>query len=168
MISKPPLTDDTNLNIWMQEVYFNFNNTVVSRFFPVSPLGTGAAALHGKHSTRNLTAGTQTAYMEAIIPHGIRAFKEAGIRIIPTTSGSINYTVNFSYGAVEADENALTKTASVNGLSVTDDQIAEVDLPISTFFTDLEGGDQLGVEFVLDALTTTTSVHVLGLYIKYI
>lgn len=166
MISKPPQTNSKDLDSWFSELLFEIGNRLRSDFFPVSPLGTGAAALHGKHSTRNLTAGTQTAYMEMVVPWTLREFKEVGIRIIPTTTGSIDYTVNLSYGGVGEDENNLTKTVSVTGKAVTDDQVMELD--ITPLFTDQDHGDQVGVEFVLDGLTTTTSIHVLGLFLKNI
>lgn len=166
-ISKLTSTDDLSVRAWAQDVQRECNNYVHSYFVPVSTLGTGTSELHGKHSGKTLTAG-QTAYMETVIPHSLIAFKEAGIRIIPSGTGTIDYTVNFSYGAVEDDENESTKTLAVTGTSVTDDQVAELDLPLSTFFTDLTQGDQLGIEIVLDALTTTTDIRILGFYLKYI
>lgn len=165
MINKPPLTGQTAFDVWAQSVQFVFNNYIQSLVVPVSALGTGSAMLHGKHVTFQLQA-TETAYFEFIVPHSIREFKEVTIRFIPSTTGSINYTVNLSYGGVGEDENASTKTVSATSVSVTDDKIMEID--ITSLFTDQEAGDQIGCELILDAVTTTTDVHVLSLYIKYI
>lgn len=167
MISKLVDASPLSLKLWAQSVQQEFNQYLNSLFVPVSTLGTGAMTLHGRHSAIEVQVG-ETAYMETVIPRGLNSFKEAGIRIIPTTTGTINYTVNFSYGSVGADENVSTKTASVTLKAVTDDQVMELDLPISTFFTDLDRDDQLGIEFVLDAVVTTVNVYVLGFYLKYI
>ncbi len=151
----------------MRDVKFEVDNYIQTLVIPVSPTGTGAAVLMGKHSARELDA-LETAYFEFVIPKTVKAFKEAGIRIIPTTTGSINYTVNFQYGAVGASHTLSSKTAATTGKAVTNGQVMELDLPVTTFFTDLEALDQLAVEFVADAFTTTTKVNVLNLVIKYI
>ena len=125
--------------------------------------------LHGKHVTMQLQA-TETAYFEFIVPHSIEQVKEVTIRFIPTGTGSITYTVNLSYGGVGEDENEKTQLLSViNPLSVTDDQISEINLshPVNLWI-DVEAGDQVGVELILDGATTTTDIHVLSLYFKYI
>ena len=168
LISKPPPSGKTELDLWNQEVRDVSNNYVQSEFYPISDQGQLAGALKGKHPSRFLTAVNDVAYIELVIPPSLRAFKEAGIRMIPTTTGSIGYTVNFQYGAIGAAFNASSKTAATVGKAVTTNLIYELDLPITTFFTDLAPKDQLAVEFVLDALTTTTEVHILGLYLKFI
>ena len=167
MISKPPPSGNLELDKWLQNVRYAVNNSLKSLIVGVSPLGTGSAALHGKHSARTLAVG-QTAYFEPIIPETVSRFQEAGIRIIPTLTGTIDYTVNFSYAPIGSDQNISTKTLSVTGLAVTDDEITEIDIPVSTFFTDLDTRDQLGIEIVLDAATTTTDIRVMSLFIKYI
>lgn len=151
----------------MRDVKFAVDNYIQTLIVPVSQLGTGAGVLKGKHSARELDSG-EKAYFELVIPNAIKEFKEAGIRVIPTTSGTFNYTVNFEYGGIGDAYNLSTKTASVTGEAATDGNIQEIDLPISTFFTDLDADDQLAVELVVDAFSTTTKLNVLNLYIKYI
>lgn len=168
MISKPPRTDDVGLNVFNEEVRGRFNNYINSLVAPVSSLGTGNYMLHGKHVTMQLQA-TETAYFEFIVPHSIEQVKEVTIRFIPSGTGAIGYTVNLSYGGVGDDENARTQTVTVASLSVTDDQITEINLSHPTnLWTDIEAGDQVGVELILDSATTTTDIHVLSFYFKYI
>lgn len=167
LLTSPPQTKDVQFNIWAKDLVNKYNNYIQTLQVPVSTLGTGAILLHGKHPAVQIQA-TEKAYFSVIIPFSVSQFKEAGIRIIPTVTGTINYTVNFSYGSVGADENTSTKTESVTGLSVTDDEITEIDLPIGTFFTDLDTNDQLGIEIILDSATTTTDIYVLSFYLKYI
>ena len=169
MISKPPKTNDVGLNVFNEEVRNRFNNYINCLVVPVSSLGTGTYMLHGKHVTMQLQA-TETAYFEFIVPHSIEKVKEVTIRFIPTGTGSIKYTSNLSYGGVGDDENANTKSLvmAIN-VPVTDDQIQEINLTHPTnLWTDIEAGDQVGVEFVLDTATTTTDSHILSLYFKYI
>lgn len=169
MISKPPRTDDVGLNVFNDEVRNRFNNYINSLVVPVSSLGTGNYMLHGKHVTMQLQS-TEKAYFDFIIPHSIEQVKEVTIRFIPTVTGTILYTVNLSYGALGSDENANTQSLVViTPVSVIDDQISEINLTHPTnLWTDIEAGDQVGVEFVLDAATTTTDIHILSLYFKYI
>lgn len=169
MISKPPRTDDAGLNVFNEEVRSRFNNYINSITVPVSSLGTGSYQLHGKHVTMQIQAA-ETAYFEFIVPHSIEKVKEVTIRFIPSGTGTILYTANLSYGRVGADENAKTKSlVLVNPASVTDDQITEINLSHPTnIWNDIESGDQVGVELVLDAAFTTTDIHVLSLYFKYI
>lgn len=167
MISKLTATDLLSLRIWAQQAQSEFNRYIQVLEAPVSKSGIISNYVHGKHPSKQLTAGN-SAYFGFIVPHSLVEFREAGIRIIPTTNGTISYTINLSYGGVGEDENAKTKTASVSGRAVIDDQITELDLPIVTFFTDQKTGDQVGCELVLDSATTTTDIQVLSLYIKYI
>lgn len=169
MISKPPRTDNAGLNGFNEEVRSRFNNYINSLVVPVSSLGTGNYMLHGKHVTMQLQA-TKTAYFEFIVPHSIEQVKEVTIRFIPSGTGTIKYTINMSYGGAGDDENANTQSLVVTSpVSVTDDQISEINLTHPTnLWADIEAGDQVGIEVILDAATTTTDIHVLSLYFKYI
>ena len=165
MISKLSDTTPLGLRLWAQEVQSVFNNYIHVVQVPVSSLGTGNYMLHGKHVTNQLQVG-ETCYIEFIVPHSINEFKEVTIRFLGTVTGTFNYTVNLSYGPVGGDENASTKTITVNGATATDDQIREID--ITSLFSDQDAGDQIGVELIANAFTTTTDIHVLDLYVKYI
>ena len=120
---------------------------------------------NGKHPGKNLTAGT-SAFIGFAAPREMNVIKEAVIRFIPTVTGTINYTINVSHGTKGADEAAITSTVSVTGATATDDQISEAD--ITALLSDVQRDNQVGIEFDLDALTTTTSIDVLGLYFKFI
>lgn len=152
---------------WNREVGDRFNGYISALYFPVSGLGTGTPQLKGHHPAIQLNSNGETAYISGVIPHSIADFREVGIRIIGTTTGLIDYTVNLEYGAVGEANDATARTATENGYAVTDGRIQEISLPLESVFDDLTGGDQIGVEIVLDGLTTTTAIHVLGLYLKY-
>jgi hypothetical protein len=166
MTSRPPQTPDVDLNIWLQEVRNELDNRIQSLIVPVTiGLGTSTAVLHGLHSAMQIEAA-EIAYFEFIVPHNLKQFKEVTIRFIPTTTGTIDWTVNLSYGGVGEDETVLTKTKTADGLAVTDDQVMEID--ITSIFTDQDPGDQVGCQLIVDALSTTTNIYALSLYIKYI
>lgn len=168
MISKPPQTKDVDLNIFLQETSREFNNYIQCLDIPVSKSGILDNYVHGKHAARIVNA-TESAYFEFIAPHSLNQVKEVTIRFIPSTTGTIDWTVNLSYGGVGEDENANTKTVTADGLAVTDDIITEINLSYPTdIWTDIDPGDQIGVQLLLDAVTTTTDIQVLSLYFKYI
>lgn len=165
LLSKSPKPDSPEFMAWLDEIRFRMNNRILSESFAPRPLGTGTATLHGKHSGVQVESG-ETAYFEIIIPWSLRIYKAVGIRIIPTTTGDMDYTVNLSYGQPGEDENLNTATLSATNYVTTDDQIQEID--ITSLFSDQDGGEQVGVEFTVDGFTTTTNVYVLSLYLKYI
>ncbi len=162
---KPP--DSPEFYGWLDALKYRVENTIQSFMVYPSRLGTGSASLHGQHSAWLLNNTTETGYFEFVIPYTTNEIKEVGIRVIGTTTGTIAYTIDLSYGPVGGDENASTQTTgAVTGYSVTDDRIQEIN--ITSLFTDQNRGDQVGVEFTLDGLTTTTEIYLLGLFFKYI
>lgn len=168
MISRPPKTDDTSLNVWTREVQSEFNNYIQTLQVPVSKSGIIGNYAHGKHPTKPLTSG-ESAYFGFTVPHSLREFKEVTIRYIPTTTGTMSYTVNVSYGGVGEDENQNTATLSAVGVSVTDDQIMEINLSTPTdLFAAVDIDDEVGIELKIDSFTTTTDIQVMRLYVKYI
>lgn len=154
-----------DLKEYLSHLAFQIDNRIKSLHVNPSGLGTGSHSLHGKHSTVQVENG-ETAYFELLAPHAIGEFKEVLIRFIPSGTGTYDYTVNLSYGKTGEDENGTTKTASDTGVAVTDDQIGEID--ITSLFDDAEGGDQIGVEVVMDGFSTTTDLHILSLELKYV
>jgi len=163
MISK--LSDgELPLRLWADEVRGQFNNYIQILDIPVSKSGIATNYVKGKHPAKNLVA-LGTAYFGFIVPYSLNQFKEATIRFIPNTTGSFNYTVNLAYGAIGASYSATTKTVTASK-SVTDGLLTEID--ISSLFTDQNTNDQIGCELVVNSLTTTTSLDVLSLYVKYI
>ena len=166
MISKPPPSGKSEIDTWNQELRFEVNNDVQIIDVPVSKSAILNNYAKGKHAARLCNAANDAGYFEFIVPPSLKDFKEVTIRFIPTTSGTFNYTVNMAYGAVGAAHNATTKTTSVTGATATDGKIME--MSITSLFTDQVPNDQVGVEFVLDALSTTTEINLLSLFVKYI
>lgn len=161
MLPNPPPTKNSALDVFLRKVQFELNSKVKSLFVPaVSPSGQ-----HGKHTIKNLTAGT-SAFFELAVPRDVSEIKEVTVRFIPTTTGTMDWTFNVSEGAVGEDENLNTATKTADGEACTDDQVQEVD--VTTAFANVDRGDQVGCEFVLDAVSTTTDLNILGLLINYI
>lgn len=165
MISKPPELGLKSAEEWVREflgyferVRFEFQR-VQTIWFPVQ-----GSNVHGDHPAKQLTVGN-SAFISLIIPREINQVKEVVVRLIPSTTGTIDWTANCSYGGKNEDESAYTETATANGLAVTDDRVTEID--VTSLFVAVRADDQVGVEFVLDAVTTTTDVYILGLYFKY-
>jgi hypothetical protein len=165
-ISKPPQTNDIRLNAWAQEVKTKFDNYLQTLEVPVSKNGILSNYVEGKHPCKLMSAAADAAYFGFVVPISLKEFKEVTIRFIPVTTGTINYSVNMQYGAVGAAYNTSTKTTNVTGYSVTNNLISEID--ITSLFTDQVALDQVAIEFVLNALTTTTEVNLISVLIKYI
>ncbi len=168
MIGSPKGIGDKDPKDWIREflgyfegVRFEFMR-VRGLWFPALYNGPGDS-IEGRHPGKLLLA-TESGYISCIVPRGTSEIKQAVIRIIPTTTGTIDWTLNASFAAAGEDEANTTGTATANGLSVTDDQITEID--VTSAFSSATQDDQVGVQFTVDALSTTTNVHLLGLYLK--
>lgn len=169
MISKPPQISEKEPKDWIreflawcEELRFEFMQ-VKGIWFPALYNGLGSE-VHGDHPGHLLTVGN-SAFISVVIPREVNEIKETMIRLIPTTTGTIDWTANASYGGAGEDESAGTATTTADGRAVTDDRITEIN--VTTMFNAVDANDQVGVEFVLDAVATTTEVYVLGLYFKY-
>ena len=165
MISKPPSLGSQSPEEWIKE-FLGYFETLRFEFMRAKALWFPAQSndVHGNHPGEQLTAGT-SAYISFIVPREIGEVKEAVIRFIPTTSGTIDWTATISYAAKNEDEAAATATKTADGLAVTDDRMTEID--ITSVFAAIEADDQVGVKITLDAVATTTNIYVLGLYFKY-
>lgn len=165
MINKPPALSTKKPEQWISEylVYFESLRNELSRvkgqWFPAQ-----SNDIHGKHPGEQVTAGN-SAFISVVIPLETNEIREVVLRFIPTTTGTIDYTISATYGGLNEDESANTATLTADGLAVTDDQIMEID--VTSLFSAVEGDNQVGVEFVLDAVSTTANVFVLGLYFKF-
>lgn len=165
MISRPPELGDKKSEQWIKEflgyfekIRFEFQK-VNSIWWPVQ-----GTSVHGKHPAKQITAGN-SAFISAVIPRQVNKIKEAVLRLIPSVTGTIDWTANIAYGDANEDENLNTATMTADGLAVTDDRITEIE--ITDLFNNIDRNDQAGIEFVLDAVNTTTDVYVLGVYFKY-
>lgn len=155
-------TTDLGLRRWAQETQQRINTYINSVYFHVS----AATNLIGKHPSNTLTtAPNNVAYTSIVVPHSVTRFREVTIRLIATTTGSFNYTVNLAYGGVGDAHGASTQTVT-DDLSVSNGLVSEID--ITDLFEDQNGDDQIGCELIINSLTTTTAVDVLGVYLKYI
>jgi len=169
MINKPPQLGNKDSKNWIQEFLVYFESVrfeflkVKGLWFPALYNGLGTE-VHGTHPG-HVTVSGDSAYVSVLIPREVNEIKEVVVRLIPTTTGTIDWTVNLSYGGKNEDESAATSTKTADGLAVTDDRITEID--ITTAFSAVDANDQVGVQFVLDAVATTTNVYVLGIYFKY-
>ena len=168
-ISKLGSSEDLDVRTWARDVRDRFNNYIQVLDVPVSKNGIIGNYTHGRHPAKLMVVG-DSGYFGFVVPHALAEFKQVTIRLIANTTGTINYTVNLSYGGVGQNHAILTKTLAVVGRALTDNLISELD--ITSLFTGTNGDqnldDQVGVEFVVNALAVTVSVDVLTLYIKYI
>jgi len=164
-LTKPPKTDNIDFDAWLQELSFDFYNYVRILDVPVSKSGIIGNWTHGNHPSKLMVAG-DSGFFGFVVPNYIQEVKEVTVRFIPTTTGTIDYTVNLAYGGVGDDESDSTATLSDTGVAITDDKITEID--ITSLFNEIDADDQVGVELVVDALAATTNIEVLTLYFKYI
>lgn len=166
MISKPPSSYGKKPEEWIQE-FLRFFNEVAAEFAKVKTVWypVQGSDQEGNHPGKEITAGN-SAYFGFVFGRDVNQIKEVVCRFIPTTTGTIDYSFALSRGAVGADEAAGSAALTADGLSVTDDLIAEID--VTTLFSDAVKNDQVGVKMTLDAVATTTNIKVLGLYFKYI
>jgi hypothetical protein len=166
MISKAPELGDKLPEEWIRE-FLAWTQMLIFEFKRVKTSWHPAQGSdqHGTHPGKNLTAGT-SAFIGMALPREINTVKQALLRVIPTGTGTIDYTANVSRGNNGEDESDGTSTLSETGVSVTDDQITEID--ITSLFSSVKKDDQIGIELDLDAVSTTTDIYVLGLYFKFI
>lgn len=164
MISKPPDLGEKDPKDWIKD-FLGYFERVRFEFMLVEGLWFPAQSTeqHGFYPAHLLTAA-EAGYISAIIPRGTSEIKEAVIRIIPTTTGTIDWTADASFGGKNEDESAITSTKTADGLAVTDDRMTEID--VTSLFVSARENQQVGIRFTLDVLSTTTNVYLLGLYLK--
>lgn len=112
-----------------------------------------------------LNAGGQNCSCSFAVPSDFKSLVGVYIVFFVATTGTIDWTVNTRFAADGEPNNTHTDTATQDGLAVTDAQIKVLD--ISAAFTGLAAGDFAGCNFIVDVLTGTSSVSVLGLLFKY-
>jgi len=166
VISKLPELGKKTPEEWINEFRAYFEN-VRFEFMKVKTFWVPVQSndQENSHPVETVTVGN-SAYIGFAFSREINQVKEVVCRFIPTTTGTIDYTFNFSNASVGEVEDANTASLTADGLAVTDDVISEID--ITSLFDDVVKDDQVGVKFTLDAVATTTSIKILGLYFKYI
>lgn len=165
MIASSPKVKDKSVSTYLRQVRSVFNNYIQTLEVPVSKSGIATNYAHGYHPTRQLTVGNSV-YFGFIIPYSCAEIKEVTIRFIPTTTGTINYSVGIFYGGIGDDESLNTSSLSASAVAVTDDQNSEIE--ITSLFDSVDADDQVGVQLSLTGATTTTDIQVMSLYVKYI
>lgn len=128
---------------------------------PVSQGGQLGQVVHGTYPVFLLDAVAEVAYFSWTVPTGYSSLTSADLVVIPTTTGTFDWTINTSWAADGEDEALATDTATADGTTSTDDQMTAVD--ISAAFTGIAAGDYIGIKLTLDALTTTTQINVVGI-----
>ena len=122
---------------------------------------------HGNHYGDQLAAGQSTYIASFVIPDLFSAIGTIRIILIPTTTGTIDWTCATSAGAPGEDENANSDSATADGAAITDDELEPIDVSGAFNGLSLAAGDVVGVKFTADALADTTAVIVLGLEFGY-
>jgi hypothetical protein len=165
MISKPPSNQNKTPDVWIQD-FLRYFEDVRFEFMKVNGDWFPAQSndIHGRHPGEQVLAGN-VAFIGMVIPRGISEIKEVVARIIPTTSGTIDYTFTANFGGKNEDESTGTSTITADGLAVVDDRVTEID--ITALFSTAKVDDQFGIEFSLDAVSTTANVFLLGINFKY-
>lgn len=129
---------------------------------------TSTRSQHGKYPSVLLDAGAETALFSVRVPAKYVSLGTVYVVIIPTTTGTFDWTCNADSGACGEDEALNSDTDTADGQAATDDQILCLDVSAAFNGLGLVAGDHIGVEFVLDVLTTTTELHVIGLAFGYV
>ena len=122
---------------------------------------------HGNHYGDELAGGQSTYIGSFVVPDLFSAIGNAWIILIPTTTGTIDWTCTVSAGAPGEDENANSDSATADDAAVTDDELEPIDVAGAFNGLTLAAGDIVGVKFTIDALADTTAVLVLGLVFEY-
>lgn len=142
-------------------------NPNTQQFFVMpNTAGSGTWASYGGiYGYYGLGPAGENAHFNFRLPNDFVALTSAKMVILPFTTGSFDWTVNTYFGASGEAYNANTDSATADGQAVTNVQLLE--LTISDAFTGVAANDIIGVNFLLDVLTTTSLVGILGLDIKY-
>jgi len=126
----------------------------------------GALANHdGVYCVYLITDVNDYALFSFRIPNDFTATTSVKVIIIPTGTGTFDWTAATNFGANGEDSQTHTDSATANAQATTNDQLLELD--ISAAFTGLLANDIVGLIFTLDALDTTSQLNIVGLDIKY-
>jgi hypothetical protein len=129
--------------------------------------GSGTRSSHGTYFAILLDAATETALVSIQVPDDFVSLGTVRVVLIPTTTGTFDWTCNTASGACGEDEALATDTDTADTQAATDDQILCLDVSSAFDGLSLAAGDFVGVEFVLDVLTTTTELLIVGLEFGY-
>lgn len=139
--------------------------------------GTSAIATHTDGNSRRagmlVNAAGQAVWSQAIqIPENFLTAPDLHALLLPSTTGTIDWTAYASIAANGQDEATHSGTATADGQAATDDQLLALRLStaasgLETALDNAAEGDYLNAEFIVDVLTTTTNIMALELKLTY-
>jgi hypothetical protein len=138
---------------------------ITREFFVPCFSGTGLLTSYYGGYTSMRCAATDWVDFSFHVPDNFVSLTNVKIIMIARTTGSYDYTADVKFGANGEPYNQHTDSSTSDGISVTDGYITE--RLITTAFDGLAANDNVGVQFTIDALTTTLYMYVLGLNFKY-
>lgn len=127
---------------------------------------TGAVSSTGYKVSIDLISAGKYCHIEPFrVPDDFVSLTSAEILIYPVGTGTIDWTAAAAFGKKGEATNATVDTATEDGLAVTNLQLQGID--ISGALDDIEAGDLVGIRFTLNAIDTTSNIHVIALHFKY-
>jgi len=99
------------------------------------------------------------------VPKDFSSLTAVKLLFIPTTTGTVDWTVATDFGADGELSTANSDSDTADALSVTDNTLILID--ITAAFTGLAAGDFVGVKFLIDVFTDTTAMLAVGLEFSY-
>lgn len=140
------------------------------------PIAFGAgSAPTGTHVDGNsrravaIAVAGQTVFSQMVaIPKDFQAFAKLVVTVFGTTTGSFDWTAWSSAASDGEDEAAHSDTATADTQGVTDDEILDHDISAAADGYTMVQDDKFSCELLVDVLTTTTQLLVLGFKMEYI
>lgn len=135
-------------------------------FIPIQGVmqGTGSYEVLGQFLAYALNAA-EYFRMSFKVPSNFLALTHCKVIGIVAGSGTIDWTAETNFAAAGEVYTTHSDSATADGLAVTNLEIEEVD--ISAALTGIAADDYVGIDFLIDAMDTTTKYSVLGIVFKY-
>ncbi len=99
------------------------------------------------------------------VPNDFVSLTTVKAAIVPSGTGTFDWTAGTTFGAAGEAYNANTDSATADGQAVTNLQLLELD--ISAAFTGIAANDIVNLNLTLDALATASAITILGIDFKY-
>ncbi len=134
--------------------------------------GSAPTGTHVDGNSRRAVAiaiGGQSIFSQMVpIPKDFQAFSKLIVTVIGITTGTFDWTAYSSAASSGEDEATHSDTGTADGQAVTDDEILDHDISVAADGYTMVQDDKLSVEFIVDVITTTTQLLVLGFKLEYI
>ena len=168
----PDVGDLATVVNWAQKVRDSLTylkqETVKAIFAPFTTLGTGAAqAANGNFSVVLLDAATEQAQLSFQVPNDFGSLSAVKIAIIPTATGTFDWTAYAEQLDNGEATGTITDSATADGQAATNNTLLELDITAAFNGLGLAAGDWVGLQFILDVLTTTTAIGLVGISFQY-